>query len=410
MVSHDTPQTNEILTDNNIRRRRETFLPFALPHITQAEIDEVVDTLRSGWLTAGPKTKRFEREFADATGASYAVAVNSATSGLHLALNALGVGPGDEVIVPVYTFTATAAVIIHCGAKPIFVDVDPNTYNLAPAALELAITPHTRAIMIVHIAGLPAEMDEIMAIARKHAIPVVEDAAHAFPSLYRGRTIGTISDITVFSFYATKTLATGDGGMLTTESSVYAQRVAMMALHGISRDAWKRYSIEGSWYYEVLDMGYKYNMTDIAAALGIHQLARRQWLFERRKAIAQHYNAAFSQCEELGIPMDVEYVQHAWHLYPLRLHLEQLSITREEFIRDLTQANIGSSVHFIPLHLHPYYRDIFHLQPKDFPHALYAYEREVSLPIYPGMTEEDVEDVIFAVKGILAKNRHSSLM
>ncbi|MDQ2715204.1 MAG: DegT/DnrJ/EryC1/StrS family aminotransferase [Chloroflexota bacterium] len=410
MTSHDTPHIEHISTNIDVRPRRETFLPFALPHITQAEIDEVVDTLHSGWLTAGPKTKSFEREFAEAVGAAHAVAVNSATAGLHLALDALGVEPGDEVIVPVYTFTATAAVIIHCGATPVFVDVDPGTYNLDPAALEPAISARTRAIMVVHMAGLPAEMDEIMAIARAHGIPVVEDAAHAFPALYRGRMIGSISDITVFSFYATKALATGDGGMLTTENPAYAQRAAMMALHGISRDAWKRYSAEGSWYYEVQEMGYKYNMTDIAAALGLHQLARRQWLFERRRAIAQRYNAAFSHYDELGIPVDVEYVQHAWHLYPLHLHLERLSIMREEFIQALTRANIGSSVHFIPLHVHPYYRKVFHVQPEDFPHALYAYEREVSLPIYPGMTEDDIEDVISVVKTIVENNRYIRLL
>ncbi len=259
---------------NDRRVGRKKFLPFALPHITQAEIDEVVDTLRSGWLTTGPKTKRFEREFAERVGAPYAVAVNSATAAMHLALDAIGLQAGDEVIVPVYTFTATAEVVIYFGARPVFVDVDPVTCNLDPTQLEKHITARTRAIMVVHIAGLPAELDAIHAIAKAHNLPVIEDAAHAFPARYRGQVIGAISDLTAFSFYATKTLATGEGGMLTTANPEYAERATMMALHGISRDAWKRYTAEGSWYYEVLQAGYKYNMTDIAAALGLHQLAR----------------------------------------------------------------------------------------------------------------------------------------
>src|SRR5579859_3008517 len=387
-------------------RRRETFLPFALPHITQAEIDEVVDTLRSGWLTTGPKTKRFEQEFAEAVSASHAVALSSATAALHLALDALGIGPGDEVIVPVYTFTATASVIIHSGATPVFVDVDPITCNLDPQLLAQAITPRTRAIMVVQIAGLPAEMDEIMAFARAHSLAVVEDAAHAFPALYRGRMVGSLGDLTAFSFYVTKTLATGEGGMLTTDNAEYAERARLMALHGMNRDSWKRYAAGGSWYYEVVEMGYKYNMMDIVAALGLHQLARRQWLFERRRTIAEQYNQAFAQFGELELPPHPAHVQHAWHLYPLRLRPERLSITRDDFIKALTDLKIGSSVHFIPLHLHPYYRTTYQLQPNDFPNALQAYEREISLPIYPGMTSSDVEDVIAAVEEIVSTHRH----
>ncbi len=387
------------------KRPRSTFLPFALPDITQAEIDEVVDTLRSNWLSTGPKTKRFEREFAEAVGASYAIAVNSATAALHLALKALDIQPGDEVIVPVYTFTATAAVVEHCGARPVFVDVDPITCNLDPARLEQAITPRARAIMVVHIAGLPAEMDAIHAIAEAHGIPVIEDAAHAFPAKYRGQMIGALSAMTAFSFYATKPLATGDGGMLTTNDPTYAQRVGTLALHGISRDAWKRYSAEGSWYYEVLEAGYKYNMTDIAASLGLHQLRRREWLLARRRAIAQRYTAAFSSCAELELPPEPAYAEHAWHLYLLRIRPERLSINRAEFIEQLAKAQIGTSVHFIPLHLHPYYRARYHLAPNDFPAALGAYQREISLPIYPSMTDDDVDDVIAAVEAIIAACR-----
>jgi dTDP-4-amino-4,6-dideoxygalactose transaminase len=390
------------------RPPRNTYLPFALPHITEAEIDEVRDTLRSGWLSTGPKTKRFEQEFAQAVGASYAVAVNSATAALHLALDAIGIGADDEVIVPVYTFTSTAAVIVHRRARPVFVDVDQVTCNLDPEQLEAAITSRTRAIIVVHIAGLPAEMDAILAIARAHGIRVIEDAAHAFPAKYRGRMVGTIGDMTAFSFYATKTLATGEGGMLTTDNPDYAQRATIMALHGISRDAWKRYSAEGSWYYEVLEPGYKYNMPDLAASLGLHQLARRDWLLERRRAIAQRYTAAFSRYDELETPPDPVHVEHAWHLYMLRLRPERLSVGRDEFIRALAAAKIGTSVHFIPLHLHPYYRAMYCLTPQDFPYALDAYQREISLPIYPGMSEDDIEDVIAAVEAIIIDNHRVS--
>jgi dTDP-4-amino-4,6-dideoxygalactose transaminase len=384
---------------------RASFLPFALPHITQAEIDEVVDTLRSGWLTTGPKTKRFESEFARFVTAPHAIAVNSATAAMHLALDALGIREGDEVIVPVYTFTATAEVVVHCRALPVFVDVDPRTCNLDPVQLEKRITPRTRAIIVVHIAGLPAEMDAILAIAQAHHLPIVEDAAHAFPAVYRGRSVGSIGDMTAFSFYATKTLTTGDGGMLTTANPEYAERAAIMALHGISRDAWKRYAFGGSWYYEIMAAGYKYNMTDIAASLGLHQLARCKWLLQRRQEIAQRYTEAFTLIPEVETPPDPVHVVHAWHLYILRLRLERLTLTRNAFIQALTEAQIGASVHFIPLHIQPFFRDTYHLAASDFPQALNAYQRAVSLPIYPGMTDEDVDDVIAAVEQIIETHK-----
>ncbi|MGZ6392441.1 MAG: DegT/DnrJ/EryC1/StrS family aminotransferase [Ktedonobacterales bacterium] len=376
-----------------------------MPHITEAEINEVVDTLRSPWLSTGPKTKRFEREFADAVSAAHAVAVSSATAAMHLALKALDIGPGDEVIVPDYTFTATAAVVVHCGAHPVFVDVEPSACNLDPAKLQAALSPRTRAIIVVHIAGLPAELHAIQAVAKARGIPVIEDAAHAFPAKYHDRMIGAISDMTAFSFYATKPLATGDGGMLTTNNPDYAARVAILALHGISRDAWKRYSAEGTWFYEVLEPGYKYNMTDLTASLGLHQLARRDWLLERRRAIAARYTAEFSQFSELDLPPNPPHVEHAWHLYTLRIRPERLSISRDAFIAALAEARIGTSVHFIPLHLHPYYRTAYQLAPFDFPVSLDAYEREISLPIYPGMTEDDIEDVIAAVADIVRTHR-----
>jgi len=309
--------------------------------------------------------------------------------------------PGDEVIVPVYTFTATAEVVEYFRARPVFADVDPLTCNLDPEQLERLITPRTRAVIVVHMAGLPAEMDTILAIAKAHNIVVIEDAAHAFPAKYRGQMVGSIGDLTAFSFYATKTLSTGEGGMLTTANQQYAERAAMMSLHGISRDAWKRYSAEGTWYYEVQQAGYKYNMTDLAASLGLHQLARREWLLARRRSIARRYTEAFSQLSQVETPPESAHCEHAWHLYILRLHLERLDIGRDAFIQKLTRANIGTSVHFIPLHLHPFYRNTYHLKADDFPVALRAYRRAISLPIYPGMTDEDVEDVIAAVEDIV---------
>lgn len=390
----------------SVRAKRSTLLPFALPHITSAEIDEVVDTMRSGWLTTGPKTKRFEREFAAKVDAPYAVAVNSATAAMHLALDAIGLQAGDEVIVPVYTFTASAEVVVYFHARPVLVDVDPVTCNLNPALLERAITSRTRAIIVVHFAGLSAEMDAIMAVARAHNLPVIEDAAHAFPARYRGRTVGSIGDMTAFSFYATKPLSTGEGGMLTTANAAYAARAAQMSLHGISHDAWKRYSAEGNWYYEVVEAGYKYNMTDVAASIGLHQLARSEWLLERRQAIAQRYTEAFARWpQEVETPPDLSYAQHAWHLYVLRLHPERLSISRDRFISSLSEMQIGTSVHFIPLHLHPYYRDTYQLSPDDYPQALQAYQRAISLPIYPGMGDEDVEDVVAAVEYLLETHK-----
>ena len=392
-------------TQESRRPARTTFLPFAVPHITQAEIDEVVDTLRSGWLTTGPKTKRFEREFAAYIGTPHALAVNSATAAMHLALDAIGIQPDDEVLVPVYTFTATAEVVVYCRAKPVFVDVDPKTCNIDPGQIEKHITARTKAIMVVHIAGVPAAMDPILAIAHAHNLVVIEDAAHAFPATYRGRMVGTIGDLTAFSFYATKTLAVGEGGMLTTANPAYAERAALMTLHGISRDAWKRYSAEGSWFYEVLEAGFKYNMTDISASIGLHQLARSEWLLARRRAIAARYTEAFSHYAALETPYTPDDVQHAWHLYLLRLCPERLAISREAFIQQLAQAQIGASVHFIPLHLHPFYRDTYHVQAEDFPVALHAYQRTVSLPMYPGMTDSDVDDVIAAVEQIIKTHK-----
>jgi dTDP-4-amino-4,6-dideoxygalactose transaminase len=381
------------------------FIPFHKPSIGEDEVRSVVETLRSGWLTTGPKVKTFEADFSRYVGSSHAVAVNSGTAALHLALDAIGIKEGDEVIVPAMTFAATAEVVLYFKAKPVLVDCQPDTLNIDPEAIEPKVTPKTKAIIPVDIAGQPCEYREILEIARTHNLKVIEDAAHALPAAYHKEQVGRISDITCFSFYATKTITTGEGGMATTENSEYADRMRMMSLHGISYDAWKRYTKEGSWYYEVLYPGFKYNLTDIAAALGIEQLKRCDEFYEARQRIANHYHEAFADLPEIQIPACAPHVQHAWHLYVIQLNIERLRINRQDFIKALKGENIGASVHFIPLHLHPFYRDTFGYQPADFPQATAVFERIVSLPIYPKMAEANVRDVIVAVRKLIQEYR-----
>ena len=385
---------------------RDSFLPFALPDTDEAEIAAVAEVIRSGWLTSGVRVQQFEREFAARVGAPHAVAVNSCTAALHLALEAVGVRRGDEVITTPLTFAATAEVVRYFDARPVLVDVCPDTLNLDPQLIEAAITPRTRVILPVHLAGLPAEMNTIMDIARRHELAVVEDAAHALPATYGGRPIGTWGDITCFSFYATKTLTTGEGGMLCTANAAWADRCRLMSLHGISHNAWNRYSAAGSWYYEIIAPGYKYNLTDIAAAIGLVQLNKLERMWARRAAIAQRYTAAFSRWEEVQPPpVAPADGQHAWHLYLLRLNLERLTIDRAQFMDELKARRIGASVHFMPLHLHPYYRELYGYRPTDYPVAYGEYWRLVSLPIYSRMTDADVQTVIAAVEDILARYR-----
>lgn len=376
---------------------RETFLPFALPDIDETELAEVREALFSGWVTTGPKTRQFEAEFAAAVNAKHAIAVNSCTAAMHLALEAIGLERGDEVITTPYTFAATAEVIRYFDARPVLVDICRDDFNLNPELLEAAITPRTKAIIPIHIAGLPADLDAIQAVAQKHGLAVIEDAAHAFPTMYKGRMIGQISDFTCFSFYATKTITTGEGGMICTDNDAWAERCRIMALHGISKDAWKRYTAEGSWYYEIIAPGYKYNMTDVAAAMGLAQLRKAHTMWQRRREIAQVYNQAFANHPALQIPTDRPDSQHAWHLYMLRLRPDQLPLDRAQFITKLKEKNIGTSVHFIPLHLHPYYRETYGYQPDDFPMAYQEYQKEISLPIYSKMSLSDVEYVIESV-------------
>ncbi len=436
-----------MVKDSFIKNDRK-FLPFSLPLIEDEEIQEIFDTLKTGWITTGPKVKRFEEEFAKYIGCKHAIAVNSCTAALHLALEAVGIQEGDEVITSPMTFAATAEVIRYFNAKPIFIDIDPVTMNIDvsklkeflestsnPAPNTLYLTTHSslpKAIIPVHYAGYPCDMDAIMRLAKSYELRVIEDAAHAFPAFYNGKLIGTVGDITCFSFYATKNITTGEGGMITTDNDEWAERMRVMSLHGISKDAWKRYTAEGSWYYEIIAPGYKYNLTDIAAALGLAQLRKVDKLWRRRTEIATMYNEAFRDVVELETPIlgneerkirgyedETKTVRHnlstsqlpnfgtkhSWHLYVIKLNLEYLKIDRDQFINELKDRGIGTSVHFIPLHIHPYYRDTYGYKQEDFPVAYETYKRIISLPIYPKMTDGDVERVINAVTDVISKNR-----
>lgn len=392
---------------------RQEFLSFSPPLIGQEEIDEVINTLRSDWITTGPKVKKFEQAFADYVGAPAALAVSSATDAMLVGLAALGVKPGDEVITTPMTFCSTVHVIEHLGARPVLVDVEPDTLNLDPEQVARAITPRTRGIMPVHLYGHPCEMDALYEIAAQHNLFVLEDAAHALPAKYSGRMIGALPratrhsslvNLTAFSFYATKNLTTAEGGMLTGDVDTI-ERARVWSLHGMSRDAYKRYTSEGSWYYEVVVPGFKCNMTDIQASLGLQQLRKLDSFQARRREIVQRYHQAFACLPELQIPVERANVEHAWHLYVLRLNLDRLQINRAQFIEALKTLNIGTSVHFIPVHLHPYYRDKYSFQPTDFPVAFREYQRIVSIPLYPRMSDRDVQDVIEAVTQVVEQYR-----
>lgn len=380
-------------------------VPYFRPDVSEEEIQSVVETLRSGWLTTGPKTKQFERNFAEKVGAKHTIAVNSATSALHLALDALEIGPGDEVLVPTMTFTSTASVVVHRGARPVLVDCLPDTLNLDPSQLERAVTPRTKVVMPVHYAGQPCDMARIQEFAAAHGLKVVEDAAHALPAAYRGRTIGSMSDVTCFSFYANKTITTGEGGMVATNDDELAERIRIRSLHGMSKDAWKRFSANGSWYYEVVYPGYKNNMTDIAAAIGLGQLSRCDDFHRGRQRCAMRYTELLADLPEVETPAAATDVQHAWHLYVIQIRPDRLRISRNEFIEKLNAAGIGTSVHYLPLHMHPYYREALGYQPDDFPNARAAYDRIISLPLFPSMTDEEIVRVTDAVRAIVAEHR-----
>ncbi|MGH7932883.1 MAG: DegT/DnrJ/EryC1/StrS family aminotransferase [Candidatus Binataceae bacterium] len=389
-------------------------VPFHRPSIGPDEEREVLDTLRSGWLTTGPKAKRFEQEFAAYVGARNALAVAHCTGALHLALFALGIGPGDEVITTPYTFTATAEVIGYLGARPLFVDVDPDTLNIDPARIEEALANdkhrNVRALLPVHFAGQPCDMDRLLAIARAHDLRIVEDAAHAAGSARfldgRGMTrIGAIGDVSCFSFYATKNITSAEGGMITTEDDALAEKIAVASLHGMDRDAWKRYDRGGSWYYEIHDTGFKYNLSDVHAAIGLAQLRRADDLTRRRQAIAHNYNEAFGREGALEIPAAGPGIEHAWHLYVLRIRPEQLKLDRNRFVELLRERGIGTSVHCIPLNTMDFYQKRYGYRTGDFPVAERIYSRCLSLPIFPAMSGEDMSYVIEAVLATVRDNR-----
>jgi dTDP-4-amino-4,6-dideoxygalactose transaminase len=391
-----------------------SYIPFNLPTIGEEEIAEVVATLKSGWLTTGPRTAQFEREFCSYVQSPHALAVNSCTAGLHLALAALGVGKGDEVITTPLTFCATVNTILHVGATPVLADIGEDG-NVDPEIIASRITERTKAIVPVHIGGLPCQMDAIWDLARRHNLRVVEDAAHAIGSQYKGLPIGggtegRCSDVVAFSFYATKNLTTGEGGMVTTHREALLERMRILCLHGISKDAWNRYSEKGNWYYEVVECGFKYNLSDIQSAIGIHQLRRQERFVETRKLYAHTYNEAFEGIDEVELPPDDSSRRNSWHLYALRLNLERLNIDRSQFIQALRERGIGASVHFIPIPLHPFFSGFAELAHNRCPKAMELYPRLVSLPLYPEMTMDQVGYVAGAVKEICQNTKKRKLV
>lgn len=383
----------------------ELQVPFHRASIGEEEVQAVSEVIRSGWLTMGPKTFEFEKEFAKYVGAQHAVAVSTGTAALHLSLEAAGIGAGDEVLLPTTTFTATAEAVTYLRARPVLVDIEPVTMNMDPEDAARRITSKTRAIIPVHLGGQPCDMDEIHTLARMHHLRVIEDAAHALPSEYRGKRVGQISEFTCFSFYATKTLTSGEGGMITTDNSTVADRMRLMRLHGIERDAWKRYRADGSWFYEVLEAGFKYNLTDFQSAMGLVQLAKCDRMKQAREAVAQRYSDAFSSFDELVVPTVLPDRRTSWHLYALRLRLDRLSLDRNNFVQALHRHGVACSVHFIPLHLHPYYQRVYGYQIGDYPRAEQEYHSCFSLPIYPGMTDREINHVVGAVQTTAAEFR-----
>jgi len=369
-------------------------IPFHKPFIDEEDILNVIEILKSGWLTIGPKTEEFEKKFKTFLGAKNAICLSSCTAAIHLAIKALGIKAGMEIVTPAINFISACEVALQENILPILVDIDKHTGNININSLEKAITTNTKGMILVHFGGNPCEMDKIMEIAKDKGLFIIEDAAHALPSYYKGKIIGVIGDIGCFSFYATKTMTTGEGGMAVTNNDEYANKMRILRLHGISKDAWKRYSDEGDWYYEVIDIGYKYNLTDIQAALGLSQLTKLEWMWERRKEIARRYIEAFKDIEEMELQSIEPGNESSWHLFPIFIRLEALKIDRRGFINILKERGIGTSVHFIPIYRHPYYRKFFNYEYSKFPNSEWFYEREISLPIYPSLAIKDQEYVI----------------
>jgi dTDP-4-amino-4,6-dideoxygalactose transaminase len=391
---------------------QDAYIPFHLPSIGEEELAAVEKVLRSRWLTSGPVALEFEKEFAHYVGCKHALAVNSGTSALQLALDVIGLKRDDEVLVPTYTFTATAEVVTYFGAKPVLCDSLPGGFNIDPLGAEKRITSRTKAIIPVHIGGEPCDMDIIRSLAGRYNLHVVEDAAHALPARFGNQRVGTISEFTAFSFYATKAITTGEGGMLTTNNEAYAKRASMMRLHGIGNDdAWQRYSRAGSWEYQVLEAGFKFNFPDILAAVGLAQLRKCDRFYELRRCIAEEYRNRLREIEELELPpVGPENSEHAWHLFILRLKPDLLNVGRDAFIQQLKDAGVGTSVHFIPLHRHPFYQQQYGVGPEDFPNAENAYSRSISLPVFPGLTTGQVHTIIERIIKIVHKSRKKKLM
>jgi perosamine synthetase len=386
-------------------QEKENFLPYHRALISQEDIDAVVQVLQSGWLTTGPRVREFEAAFARFTGASHAVALGSCTAALHTSLAAIGIQEGDEVILPTMTFASSGEVVFYLNARPVLVDCAPDSFQIDSARIEEKITPRTRAILPVHFAGAPCDMDSILAIARKHNLKVIEDAAHALPTYYHGKMVGTLGDITCFSFYATKTITTGEGGMVTTENPEFAEKIRMLSLHGITKDAWNRYSSQGSWRYDIMEVGYKYNLTDLQAALGLTQLAKCDAMLSRRAQIAHFYDTAVESLEAFEVLPVTQGVGHAWHLYIVQVVPLALRIDRDQVIDQLKQRGIGTSVHFIPLHLHSLYQKRLGYALGQFPNAEERFNRAISLPIYAAMTDADATRVVEALNDIESKFR-----
>jgi dTDP-4-amino-4,6-dideoxygalactose transaminase len=398
-------QTREALAIQGGTPVRSSFLPFHQPLIDAEDERAVVETLRSGWLTTGPRTKSFEKELAAYTAAGYCVAVNSCTAALHLALEAIGVGPGDDVITSPITFASTANVIVHRGARPVFVDVVPDTANIDPAAIEAAVTPKTKALIPVDFAGHPADLDDIMAIGKNHGLPIIEDAAHAIGAEYKGRRVGGIADMTCFSFYATKNITSGEGGALTTNDPARADRIAIMALHGISRDAWKRYGSDGYRHWDIVAPGYKYNMFDVQAALVRSQFAKIDAFHDRRRALKARLDAGLRDIPEIALTGARPWVKHVHHLYPVIVRTEMLTADRDVVMNAIQAENVGIGIHFRAVHLHPYYAETFGFRRGMCPNAEYYSDRTISLPLYPKMTDRDADDVIEAVRKVITHFR-----
>jgi dTDP-4-amino-4,6-dideoxygalactose transaminase len=397
----------EQLAINGGKPVRNDFLIFGSPLIENEDVEAVSAVLKSGWLSTGPKVNEFEEMFKKYVGSDYAIATNSCTSALHLSLLSAGIGSGDEVITTPMTFAATANVILHTGAVPVFVDVEKDTFNIDPNRIEKKITPRTKAILPVHFAGRPCKMNKILEIADEHDLFIIEDAAHAIESRYHDQKIGNIGDSTCFSFYATKNLTTGEGGMITTNRKDWADKMRILELHGMSRNAWKRYSAEGFTPYDIVYPGYKYNMMDIQAAMGIHQLSRIDANLKIREKIFRKYNDAFSEIPELITPPEENDITHGRHLYTILIRPELLACDRNKLVASLQAENIGCGIHFISLHLTRYYNEAFSLKRGDFPNAEFISDRTLSIPLSAKLTEKDVDDVIAATKKVVNAYRKS---